>query len=55
MTQKHNKWLQILTQEDFPPKRLWSEYRDFKFSENNEEEDVNKKPRSRRTSLSTAK
>ena len=48
MTHKHNKWLQILTQQDFPPKRLWSENADFKFSVNNEEEDVNKKPRSRR-------
>ena len=46
MTHKHNKWLQILTQEDFPPKRLWSE--NAKFTVNNEEEDVNKKPRSRR-------
>ena len=33
---------------DFPPKLLWSENADFKFSVNNEEEDVNKKPRSRR-------
>ena len=61
MTHKHNKWLQILAQEDFPPKRLWSENADFKFSVNNEEEDVSKKPRSRRnqrgegTSLNTAK
>ena len=46
MTHKHNKWLQILAQEDFPPKLLWSENADFKFSVNNEEEDVNKKPRS---------
>ena len=48
MTHKHNKWLQILAQEDFPPKLLWSENADFKFSVNNEGEDVNKKPRSRR-------
>ena len=48
VTHKHNKWLQILAQEDFPPKLLWSENADFKFSVNNEGEDVNKKPRSRR-------
>ena len=48
MTHKHNKWLQILGQEDFPPKLVWSENADFKFSVNNEGEDVNKKPRSRR-------
>ena len=48
MTHKHNKWLQILAQEDFPPKLPWSENADFKLSENNEGEDVNKKPRSRR-------
>ena len=47
MTHKHNKWLQILAEKDFPPKPLWSEKADFKFSVNNEEEDVNKKPRSR--------
>ena len=46
MTHKHNKWLQILAEKDFPPKPLWSENADFKFSVNNEE-DVNKKPRSR--------
>ena len=45
---KHNEWLQILAQEDFPPKLLWSENADFKFSVNNEGEDVNKRPRSRR-------
>ena len=39
MTQKHNKWLQILFQEDFPPKLLWSENADFKFRVNNEGED----------------
>ena len=50
MTHKHNKWLQILAQEDFPPKLLWSENADFKFSVNNEGEKVNKKPRSRRNS-----
>ena len=48
MTHKHNKWIQVLDQEDFPPKLLWSENADFKFSVNNEGEDVNKKPRSRR-------
>ena len=48
VTHKHNKWLQILAQEDFPPKLLWSENADFRFSGNNEGEDVNKKPRSRR-------
>ena len=42
------KWLQILAQEDFPPKLLWCENADFKFSVNNEGEDVNKKPRNRR-------
>ena len=45
---KHNKWLQILVWEDFPPKLLKSENADFKFSVNNEGEDVNKKARSRR-------
>ena len=44
MTHKHNKWLQILAQEDFPPKLLWSDSVDFKFRVNNEGEDVNKKP-----------
>ena len=39
MTHKHNKCLQILAQEDFPPKLLWSENVDFKFSVNNEGED----------------
>ena len=48
VTHKHNKWLQILAQEDFPPKFPWSENADFKFSVNNEGEDVNKKLRSRR-------
>ena len=45
---KHNKWLQILAQGDLLPKLLWSENATFKFSVNNEGEDVNKKPRSRR-------
>ena len=48
MSHRHNKWLQILAQKDFPPTLLWSENADFKFSVNNEEEDVNKKLRSRR-------
>ena len=55
---KHNKWLQILAGEDAPPKPLWSENAKFKFSVNNEGEDVNKKPQSRgpeETLLSTAK
>ena len=47
MTHKHNKWLQILAQEDFTPKHIWSENADLKFSVNNEEEDVNKEPCSR--------
>ena len=47
LTHKHNKWLQILAQEDFPPKLLWSKNADFKFSVNNEGEDVNKQPRRR--------
>ena len=48
MTHKHNKWLQILAQEDFPPKLLWSENADLKFSVNNEGEDVNKKTTERK-------
>ena len=48
MTHKHKKWLQDLAQEDFPPKLLWIENADFKFSVNNEGEGVNKKPGSRR-------
>ena len=43
MTHKRNKWLQILAQEDFTPKLLWSENADFKYSVNNEGEDFNKK------------
>ena len=39
--------VQNLAQEDFPPKLLWNENADFKFSVSNEGEDVNKKPRSR--------
>ena len=52
---KHNKWRQILVREDFPPKLRYSENAGFKFSVNNEGEDVNKKPRSRRNMMSTAK
>ena len=37
--------VQKLAQEDFPPKLLWKENADFKFSVNNEGEDINKKPR----------
>ena len=58
MTHKLNKWLQILVEEDFLPKLLWRENADFKFSVNNEGEDVNEKPWSRvniTASLSTAK
>ena len=40
--------VQNLAQEHFPPKLLWNENAEFKFSVNNEGEDVNKKPRSRR-------
>ena len=39
--------VQILAQEDFPPKLLWNENADFKFSVNDDGEDVNKKPRTR--------
>ena len=39
--------VQNLAQEDFPSKLLWNENADFKFSVNNEGEDVNKKLRSR--------
>ena len=55
MTHKHNKWLQILAQEDFPPKLLWSENANFKLSVNNEGEDVNKKPQRRRNIASHSK
>ena len=51
MTHKHSKWLQILAQEDSPPKLLWSENADFKFSVNIEGEDVNKKLRRRENRL----
>ena len=47
MTHKHNKWLQILTQEDFPRKLPRGENADFKLSMNNEGEDISKKPQSR--------
>ena len=47
MIHKHNKWLQILAEGDFPPKLLCSENADLKFTVNNEGEDVNKKRRSR--------
>ena len=36
-----------ISHEHFPPKLLWNENADFKFSANNEGEDVNKKLRSR--------
>ena len=47
MIHKHNKWLQILAEGDFPPKLLCSENADLKFTVNNGGEDVNKKRRSR--------
>ena len=53
MIHKQNKWLQILAEGDFPPKLLWSENADLKFSVNNEGEDVNKKPRSRENNKTT--
>ena len=37
----------IPAEEDFPPKLLWSENADLKFTVNSEGEDVNEKPRSR--------
>ena len=43
MTHKHNKWLKILAQKEFPPKLFGSENANFKFSMNNEGEEVNKK------------
>ena len=64
MTHKHNKWLhrlielQILAQKDFPPKLLWSENADFKFSVNNEglkEETSTRNRGAEGTSLSTAR
>ena len=45
--------VQNLAQEDFPPKLLWNENADFKFSVNNEGEDVNKKPVSVKRRLRT--
>ena len=36
LNSKHNKWLQFLAEEDFPPKLLWSENADLKFSMDNE-------------------
>ena len=47
MRHKHNKWLKILAQEEFPQKLFGSENANFKFSLNNEGEEVNKKPWSR--------
>ena len=46
---------QILSEEDFPPKLLFSDNTNLKFSVNNEGEDVNKKPRSSENIVSTAK
>ena len=40
ITHKHNKWLQILAEGDFPPKLLWSENTDLKFNASNEEGDL---------------
>ena len=50
--------LQILAQEDFPPKLFWSENADFKFSVNNEglkEETSTRNRGAEGTSLSTAR
>ena len=53
LNSKHNKWLQFLAEEDFPPKLLWSENTDLKFSVNNEGKKTS--TRNRGTSLTTAK
>ena len=56
LNSKHNKWLQFLAEEDFPPKLLWSENADLKFSVNNEGKKTSIRNRGvERTSLSTAK
>ena len=55
MTHKHNKWLQILAQEDFPPKLFWSENTNFKFSVNKKEKTSTRNRVAEGTSLSTAK
>ena len=48
--------VQNLAQEDFPPKLLWNENADFKFSVNNEKEKTSTRNRgAERTSPSTAK
>ena len=56
LNSKHNKWLQFLAEEDFPPKLLWSENADLKFSVNNEGKKTSTRNReAERTSLTTAK
>ena len=56
LNSKHNKWLQFLAKEDFPPKLLWSENADLKFSVNNEGKKTSTRNReAERTSLTTAK
>ena len=51
MTHKHNKWLQILAEEDFPTKVLRSENADFKLSVNNKEEASTRNREAEGTSL----
>ena len=56
LNSKHNKWLQFLAKEDFPPKLLWSENADLKFTVNNEGKKTSTRNReAERTSLTTAK
>ena len=56
LNSKHNKWLQFLAKEDFPPKLLWTENADLKFSVNNEGKKTSTRNRgAERTSLTTAK
>ena len=58
MTQnsKHNKWLQILAEDDFPPKLLWSENADSKFIASGEEDETTRNRRgAEKASLTTVK
>ena len=56
LNSKHNKWLQFLAEEDFPPKLLCSENADLKFSVNNEGKKTSIRNRGvEKTSLSAAK
>ena len=48
ITHTDNKWLEILDEGDFPPKVLWGQNADLRFTVNNEGEEANKKPRSRK-------